>query len=273
MVFDGSDASVEISSQQWCCSFSAHICQPKVQNFKNLFYILCVSPGRWEITCKNGDAFQYIFQILKTNAATDSMENNIWNIGSQTPRQTKADGNKHDEIERGDTIAAHHWPCNRTMSGSWHILFLTRLHDPPPWWSCWRFGFICRDHNLFTFIVHWMGTAQFIVANRKGFLCRYNHVGKFGNMVASLRNCLEVMIRGYVSILISHFITSHPGISTNISGACIMFGTLPLTQAELTQLPALRRNMLRSIVGLVRMHDECWRGTMSRMKQRVEWQH
>jgi hypothetical protein len=40
---------------------------------------------------------------------------------------------------------------------------------------------------LFTFIVHWMGPAQLQVANRKGFLCRYNHVGMFGNMVASLK--------------------------------------------------------------------------------------
>lgn len=94
--------------------------------------------------------------------------------------------------------------------------------------------------------------------------CRY--VWKHGCLA---KKSLEVMIRGYVSILVSHFITRHPGKSTNISGACILFGTLPVTQAELTQLPALRRYMLRSIVGWVRMHDECSRSTMSRMKQRV----
>lgn len=59
--------------------------------------------------------------------------------------------------------------------------------------------------------------------------CRY--VWKHGCLA---KKSLEVMIRGYVSILVSHFITRHPGKSTNISGACILFGTLPVTQAELT---------------------------------------
>ena len=45
--------------------------------------------------------------------------------------------------------------------------------------------------------------------------------------------------------------------------------TLPLTGSQLQKLDTVQRRMFRSMVGWVRIDDESWRDTMSRMKTRV----
>ena len=51
----------------------------------------------------------------------------------------------------------------------------------------------------------------------------------------------------------------------------ILFGlhTLALTGVQLSKLDAIQRRMLRSMVGWIRIQDESWHDTMSRMKIRV----
>jgi len=51
----------------------------------------------------------------------------------------------------------------------------------------------------------------------------------------------------------------------------MLFGlhTLALTGVQLSKLDSIQRRMLRSMVGWIRIQDESWHDTMSRMKSRV----
>ena len=51
----------------------------------------------------------------------------------------------------------------------------------------------------------------------------------------------------------------------------MLFGlhTLALTAVQLSKLESIQRRMFRSMVGWIRIQDETWHDTMSRMKTRV----
>ena len=53
---------------------------------------------------------------------------------------------------------------------------------------------------------------------------------------------------------------------------CLLYAleTCPLTNAQLEKIETVKRKMLRKIVGWVRIDDESWQDTGSRMKQRLE---